>query len=639
MGEGGGSAEEHVQDGEVNTLVDIYTKHERRIYRYCLALLRNPDDAEDATQETFTRAAPFLPNLAGDLSAYLTTVARNICCDVVRARARRPVSLDKVPLPDRAVSPERQSVDWDVVRRMWRQLTPSERLLFAYTFAGYRYEEIASRTGMSRPSVSVGLTRARRRLRDLATAIGAMGLLPLGLKRLLDRASRRASTALASGQQALLVVAEQAGAIAAGVLAGLVGLATGGAAVAAPAMVAAAHHEPAAATGAASSPAVPPGSSWSSGAGASALPAAAERPGHSAPAAQPLPPAVNQAVSVLPGGDATPWRTSPSAVAVSPNFNRDHTVFLTADVENACAGALCAALFRSDDAGASWTRLWPGTYQGGQVLLPPQFPADPGIFVLRPGTGLLVSAKGDGVFTNAVPGATAVAVAPDSAVGRSRFAVLIGSAVTTYTLDDAAPLPGPALPAGFSATGIAFAGPDRLVVAGWLPSTRGLTSMSQPALVSCPLTGSCGVATAVPDPAAPVVALAPSRAPGAPVVAYTSRRIYLSTDRGATFHPVLTAPAGYVVEIAAVGMTPSGSRVVAALGDTPTLRHTGVRSSDDLGASFVDATGNLNAGGRSVALEVLAGGDMLIGLNADGTANFGLRQSSGGGSWAPPRPF
>jgi RNA polymerase sigma-70 factor, ECF subfamily len=631
----------HVYTGEVNTLVDIYSKHERRIYRYCLALLRNPDDAEDATQETFTRAAPFLPNLAGDLSAYLTTVARNICCDVVRARARRPISIDYVALPDRAVSPERQSIDWDVVRRMWRQLSPSERLLFAYTFAGYRYEEIASRTGMSRPAVSVGLTRARRRLRDLATAIGALGLLPLGVRRLLDRISRRANAALASGQQALLAAVEQMGAVTAGLLAGLVTLGAGGtaAAVSAPAMAAAAYHSRGtdALTSAASGPAATVTSTAATSA-SSVASQAEQRAPHPAPAPQPLAP-VNQAALALPGGDATPADTLATSVTTSPDYTHDGIVFMTGDDFMGCAnGSVCPALFRSEDRGASWARLWPATYQGGDVLLSPHYPADPGVFVLRPTVGLTVSPNGDGTFTTAVPAASAAAVAPDSAVGHARFAAVVNGAVVTYTLGDAAPQPGPVLPAGFNPNGVVFATADRVVVAGWRLSTSGLTSMSEPVLANCPLSGVCGTPIPLPGANDAGVRTVPNRNLGGPLLVYSTRRAFLSTDSGLSFHGVFDAPADQVLEFASTGATTAGPRVVVSLADMATQRRSTVRYSDDLGATFTDATGNLDSLGTAIAIEVLPSGDMLVGLNADTTRHFALRLSSGNGVWAAPRP-
>jgi RNA polymerase sigma factor (sigma-70 family) len=629
------------QGGEVNTLVDIYSKHERRIYRYCLSLLRNPDDAEDATQETFTRAAPFLPNLAGDLSAYLTTVARNICCDVVRARSRRPVPIDNVALPDRAVSPERQSVDWDVVRRMWRQLTPSERLLFAYTFAGYRYEEIATRTGMSRPSVSVGLTRARRRLRDLATAIGALGLLPVGLRRLLDRASQRAQAVMASGQQALIAVAEQAGAITAGLLAGLVTIAAGGtaaASVAAPAMAAAGYRV---AGGAQAVAAAPVGAAGELSASAAHTESSAARPVPPPAPPRPFAPAADQAVAVLPGGTATPNDAMADSVTPSPRFSQDGIAFMSGEVLADCAsGAACPAAFRTGDAGRSWTRVWASTYHGGNILLTPHFPADPTVFVLDVNTGLLAAPAGDGAFTTVVPQATAAAVAPDSATGRARaVAVSRGGVVSTYAIGDKAPTPGPALPAGMTAGSVVFTSPDHVVVGGWRLHTDATGKLIQDAaVVECTLSLLCGTPIAFPQYSS--VDVVSTGAYGSPVVAYaTGGSALLSRDAGASFQPLLTPPTGQVLRTVGMGAAARGTRIVFSWSPLPNMRAATVSYTDDFGATVTDVTGDLNAGGYAIAATALGNGNLLVGLSADLSRHFALRESTGNGHWGAPSAF
>lgn len=60
-----------------------------RIYRYCYMQLHHRQSAEDATQETFLR---FLQNHSyremGKKSAYLYTIARNLCMDYYRKNAK-----------------------------------------------------------------------------------------------------------------------------------------------------------------------------------------------------------------------------------------------------------------------------------------------------------------------------------------------------------------------------------------------------------------------------------------------------------------------------------------------------------------------------------------------------------------------
>jgi RNA polymerase sigma factor (sigma-70 family) len=613
---------------QVNNLVDLYRHHQQRIYRYCLALLRNPDDAEDATQETFTRAAPFLPNLPGDLSAYLTTVARNICCDVVRARSRRPVPLENVPLADRRVSPERQSVDWDVVRRMWRQLSPAERLLFAYTFAGYKYEEIATRTGMSRPSVSVGLARARRRLRDLAAATGTLALLPVAVRRLLERLARRANNTAASAQAALVGVVDQVGVAAVGLLSGLFAISAAGPALAAPAFAPVASRQPAALEGAG----VEQAATATEQAPAQRL-EPAKRGGPTPPAASILPPAAAPVGAVIPGATATPDQTSVRTLAASPGFPSDHIVFVTGTVQDgSCVnGQACPALFRSGDAGASWTRLSMLTYQPGLVLLPPHYPADPAFFVVERYRGLEESPTGDGTFTWTVPGVVAAAIAPWSPSRHAQLAAVVGDSVQLYAEGNNAARPGPALPPGFVAYDIAFSAPDTVVVSGVTPNASGgLSSV----VAACPLSGACPMAAVLPASGggAPALAVSANVASDHVVTAMGQDGLYVSRDGGRSFALVARPPADRVFSTATVGTGPLGPRIVVSSDTTrPTVLY-----SDDLGQTFVDATGNLDAGARVIGMAAFPDGTLLAGLLSEVRDNFGLRVSSGGGRWINP---
>jgi hypothetical protein len=125
---------------------------------------------------------------------------------------------------------------------------------------------------------------------------------------------------------------------------------------------------------------------------------------------------------------------------------------------------------------------------------------------------------------------------------------------------------------------------------------------------------------------------------GGPVVGYSSRTVYLSRDGGTGFTPVATAAAGRFVEQAAAGRTPAGNRLLTTTSDVATQERTGIAYSDDLGATWTDATGNLISKGPTLETGVLDNGDLFVALLADAADHFGLRVSPGNGSWAAPRP-
>src|SRR5947199_7701729 len=77
----------------------LYERHARDVYRYVLAVLRNPADAEDVTQTTFMNAyrafkrgeRPRKPH------NWLITIAHNACRSKAIRASRRP---KEVPLDD-----------------------------------------------------------------------------------------------------------------------------------------------------------------------------------------------------------------------------------------------------------------------------------------------------------------------------------------------------------------------------------------------------------------------------------------------------------------------------------------------------------------------------------------------------------
>lgn len=67
----------------MNELTEIYDK----IYRYCFYKLRNSAAAEDITQETFLRFFAQNPKIKrGEDTAYLYTIAKNLCTDHFRKK-------------------------------------------------------------------------------------------------------------------------------------------------------------------------------------------------------------------------------------------------------------------------------------------------------------------------------------------------------------------------------------------------------------------------------------------------------------------------------------------------------------------------------------------------------------------------
>jgi len=80
---------------------ELVRRHRGRVYALALRICRNPDDAEDALQETFIAAYRALPRFdrRARVSTWLYRIATNKCYDVV---ARRRPAADAAALPEAA---------------------------------------------------------------------------------------------------------------------------------------------------------------------------------------------------------------------------------------------------------------------------------------------------------------------------------------------------------------------------------------------------------------------------------------------------------------------------------------------------------------------------------------------------------
>lgn len=85
---------------------ELVHRHRGRVYAITLRLCRNPDDAEDALQDTFIKAYRALGHFDGraQFSTWIHRIAVNASYDVISKR-RETVSLDSVAEPAAPVDP------------------------------------------------------------------------------------------------------------------------------------------------------------------------------------------------------------------------------------------------------------------------------------------------------------------------------------------------------------------------------------------------------------------------------------------------------------------------------------------------------------------------------------------------------
>lgn len=170
------AAAAHGDRGAFDRLVDRYLD---RTLRICARLLGNPEDAEDAVQETFARAWSRLSSFAGRSSfgTWITSIALRHCTDVERARASRrrhvgalPDDFDPArdaPAPA-SHAPLHATAQRELLLALQARLAglpPRLRTaLTLRTIEGLDYEEVARSMGTSVRSARLYVWEARQRL-------------------------------------------------------------------------------------------------------------------------------------------------------------------------------------------------------------------------------------------------------------------------------------------------------------------------------------------------------------------------------------------------------------------------------------------------------------------------------------------
>jgi RNA polymerase sigma-70 factor, ECF subfamily len=155
-------------------LDDLYRAHANDVYRYALAVLGNPADAEDVTQTTFLNAYRSLE--AGVRprrpSCWLLTIASNVIKQRFRSERARPVS---TPLDERHTDagPDDAAPTIGELLAALGKIPPLQRqAIVLREFEGRSYAEIAEILDVSTSALETLLFRARKSLaEELASSL------------------------------------------------------------------------------------------------------------------------------------------------------------------------------------------------------------------------------------------------------------------------------------------------------------------------------------------------------------------------------------------------------------------------------------------------------------------------------------
>jgi len=182
------------QAGELDAFEALTNRHEQRVFSLAMRMLRQEQDAEDITQQTFLSALENLKNFRAEagFATWLLRIATHAALKVIRKRkgletisleaaTESADSTDAVPHPE-YIADWRQSPAQLVQKRETQRLLDEalagldekHRLIFLLRdVEGLSIKETAEALDLSEANVKVRLLRARLQLREqLTRALG-----------------------------------------------------------------------------------------------------------------------------------------------------------------------------------------------------------------------------------------------------------------------------------------------------------------------------------------------------------------------------------------------------------------------------------------------------------------------------------
>ena len=145
----------------------FYLRHFKAIYRVCYAFMKNAQDAEDCTEDTFVRAMTCDAAFENERHerSWLTTTAMNICKDRLKHWWRQKVT----PIDEETECAAEPDEKREVVDAVMALPVKYKEVVWLHYYEGYRTDEIAAM--LHRPPSTV-----RNQLRDARAKLK----LPLG---------------------------------------------------------------------------------------------------------------------------------------------------------------------------------------------------------------------------------------------------------------------------------------------------------------------------------------------------------------------------------------------------------------------------------------------------------------------------
>lgn len=169
---------EAAREGDAEACAWLVERYTPQVHRFAIRMLRNDQDARDATQDTLVKVLRNLDRYDNRwrFSTWVLGIARNTCIDEFRRRKRK--SFEEAPdVADQAPGPQELTSRYERARTLHEALgdiPPMYReVLVLYHFEHLKYREIADLLDIPIGTVMNRIFRARQKLREAYEAVEA----------------------------------------------------------------------------------------------------------------------------------------------------------------------------------------------------------------------------------------------------------------------------------------------------------------------------------------------------------------------------------------------------------------------------------------------------------------------------------
>lgn len=156
------------KEGDEKGFVELYGRYNRRVFAYCMKMVRSKEHAEDLFQEVFIRVSrKRMRFTGGSFASWLFAIARNLCLNALRDKVIKVQIEDVQEMLMTPADEAEYDPSLEILREAVDQLPEDLREpLVLRVYNGFSYQEIADITDIKLATVKVRIFRAKQKLYD-----------------------------------------------------------------------------------------------------------------------------------------------------------------------------------------------------------------------------------------------------------------------------------------------------------------------------------------------------------------------------------------------------------------------------------------------------------------------------------------